>query len=248
MRLSCPFPVLGSCRFFLIIVWLYVGTVALAERRADPDPARFAGEMEALEDQAEATPATPAGAVVATGSSSMRIWHSRIREDLVPLTIIPRGFGGSHFSDLNHYFDELVGRYNPRAVIVYEGDNDIASGKSRMRVFKDFLEFMEKTQALPEPPRIYVVSVKPSISRTRVWEEMQGLNRLLEEYSRETENVTYVDVASSMMTPEGEMDPTVFREDNLHLNSTGYDRWAEAVRAVVVPLEVEFETSNQPSE
>ncbi len=242
MDIPYSFLRLRPRRFLLMLASLCLVTAAFAGRKPDPDPARFANEIASFRE--EPAEATPSGAVVATGSSSIRGWHSRIREDLAPLTVIPRGFGGSQFSDLNHYFDELVGRFQPRAVILYEGDNDIASGKSRMQVFKDFLEFVEKTRALEHPPRVYVVSVKPSISRERIWEAMQGLNRLLKEYCEETPGLTYIDIASPLFTPDGEMDPEIFLKDNLHLNALGYDRWAAAIRAVVIPVEQAFETGN----
>ena len=51
------------------------------------------------------------GAIVATGSSSMLFWDHRIRQDLAPLSIISRGFGGSNMNDLL-YFLEYVRHFN----------------------------------------------------------------------------------------------------------------------------------------
>ena len=103
----------------------------------EPDPARFAGDIAAFAKADETNPPSK-GAIVCTGSSSMRMWHPRIREDLEGLTVIPRGFGGSHYSDVIHYMDELILKYEPRAVLIYEGDNDANFGKSPQRIFHDF--------------------------------------------------------------------------------------------------------------
>ncbi len=46
--------------------------------------------------------------MVCVGSSSIRMWHGQIADDLAPLTVIPRGFGGSNMNDLLHYVDELA--------------------------------------------------------------------------------------------------------------------------------------------
>ncbi len=59
---------------------------------AYPDPARFEKDIQAFETEDKTSPPPP-GAIVCTGSSSMRMWRS-IHEDLAPLTIIHRGFGG----------------------------------------------------------------------------------------------------------------------------------------------------------
>ena len=72
-----------------------------------PDPSRWdylVGGF-ALED--EIVDREP-GAIVATGSSSMRYWHHRIDRDLSPLTVIHRGFGGSNMNDVLHHMDTLV--------------------------------------------------------------------------------------------------------------------------------------------
>ena len=58
----------------------------------------------------------PPGAIVCLGSSSFTGWNSTIQKDLAPLTIIPRGFGGSTMNDALHYTDRIVIPYKPRAV------------------------------------------------------------------------------------------------------------------------------------
>ena len=57
-----------------------------------PDPKRF--EKTIAEFERETT--HPKNAIVGYGSSSMRGWHKTIQQDLAPLPIIPRGFGGSY--------------------------------------------------------------------------------------------------------------------------------------------------------
>ena len=61
---------------------------------------RFEEAIQAFEAEDKASPPRP-GAVVVTGSSSVRRWHPTIQEDLAPLTIIPRGFGGSALLSLD---------------------------------------------------------------------------------------------------------------------------------------------------
>ena len=51
---------------------------------------------------------TPQGAIVITGSSSIRRWHPSMKADLAPLTVIHRGFGGSAMADVLHFVDRLI--------------------------------------------------------------------------------------------------------------------------------------------
>jgi lysophospholipase L1-like esterase len=52
--------------------------------------------------------------------------------------IVNRGFGGSQIADSVHFADRLIVKYQPRLVIFYAGDNDIAAGKSPEQVSEDF--------------------------------------------------------------------------------------------------------------
>jgi hypothetical protein len=73
----------------------------------EPAPERFASAIAEFQ-AADAANLPPKGAIVCTGSSSMRMWHPRIKDDLPGLTLLPRGFGGSHYTDLIHYLEALV--------------------------------------------------------------------------------------------------------------------------------------------
>ena len=121
----------------------------------------------------------PKGAIVATGSSSMRGWHGRIAEDLAPLTIIPRGFGGSNMHDVRYFLDELVLRHEPRAVLLYEGDNDVAAGIAPEAILAEFDAIDQAIEERLPETRIYILAVKPSVARWQLWPTMQATNALL---------------------------------------------------------------------
>ena len=214
-----------------------------AERQAAPaiDPLRFEADIEAFEAEDETSP-PPAGAVVVTGSSSVRRWHPTIEEDLSPLTVIPRGFGGSTMEDALYWIDRVAIAYKPRAIVVYEGDND--TGRYEVppaTIAAQFGEIVQKIhEALPET-RVYVISVKPSVSRWSTWPDAVAANDLLQEIAAQNPLVTYIDVATPMLRPDGTVMTDIFVEDDLHLNPKGYEIWSAAVRAVLVPAEVGHE-------
>ncbi len=213
----------------------------LAPPQADPDPERYADDIACFERERMENP-PPKGAVLCVGSSSMRMWHDRIAQDLQPLTVIPRGFGGSQFSDLNHYFEELVAVYQPRAVLVYEGDNDVAAGKSPQQVFEDFMAFRKKVAALNPTIRVYVIGVKPSTERWHLKEQIQAANRLMSDACETDERLTYIDVSKILLDESGKPLPEVFISDDLHLNTIGYNLWAGAVGLQLIPAERDYES------
>jgi hypothetical protein len=92
------------------------------------------------------------GGIVFAGASSIRLWGTLL-EEMKPLDVTNRGFGGSQYSDLNHHAQRIVMAYHPRAVVVYEGDNDLAAGspKTPEMVATDVREFVRIVHSeLPE--------------------------------------------------------------------------------------------------
>ena len=58
----------------------------------EPDPTRFASAIIEFQATDVANP-PPKGAIVCTGSSSMRMWHPRIKDDLPGLTLCRAALG-----------------------------------------------------------------------------------------------------------------------------------------------------------
>ena len=205
-----------------------------------PDPERFRPAIDAfLAADAEAPP--PKGAIIATGSSSMRGWHPRIAADLAPLTVIPRGFGGSNMNDVRHFLDELVLRHAPRAVLLYEGDNDAAAGVAPEAILGHFDAIAAGIHEILPDARIYILAVKPSIRRWHLWEAMSATNAMLAARAAADERVIFIDIATPMLGEDGEPRPEIFVADNLHMNGAGYDIWRDVVRPVLVAAEKAFE-------
>lgn len=204
------------------------------------NPERFEETIQSFEAADKKHP-PPQGAIVCIGSSSMRGWHGTIKDDLAPLTIIPRGFGGSTMNDLLHYADRVVLSYKPRAIVVYEGDNDIAQGIFPRTITDAFLTFVENVhKQLPEC-RIYFLSIKPSISRWHFWPEMKEANSLIAAECAKDTRLTFVDVASGMLDDEGNPRGEIFVEDNLHMNRRGYTIWRDLLRPVLLGSELQYE-------
>lgn len=209
--------------------------------KAYPDPTRFEPQIQAFEE-ADAQTMPPTGAIVCVGSSSMRGWHEHLADDLAPLTVIPRGFGGSNFNDLMVYADRIVLKYRPRAIMVYEGDNDTAHGISPEKTAAMFAAFVTRVHSELPDCRIYFLSIKPSVSRWSIWPVMDEANQLIEIQCQSDERLTYLDIATVMLGEDGTPRPDIFLDDNLHMNRSGYESWRDAVRPTLLKKEAGFET------
>ena len=85
----------------------------------------FINEIRAFQ-KADSIEKPAGGAVLLIGSSSFTKWQN-VGDWFPDRRIINRGFGGSSLPDLIRYFDQIVKPYKPVQVVVYCGENDVAS-------------------------------------------------------------------------------------------------------------------------
>ena len=204
------------------------------------NPKRYEKTIQQYEAMDKKQP-PPKGAIVFIGSSSMVGWHATIRNDLAPLTVIPRGFGGSNMNDALYYADRIVIPYRPRAIVIYEGDNDVAKKISPQTIVETFRKFVKKIHKHFPECRIYFLSIKPSIARWHLWPEMNKANKLIKIECQKDKRLTFVDVASGMLNDEGKPRKNIFKSDNLHMNREGYVIWRNTLRPILIKSELKFE-------
>ena len=199
------------------------GFFGCLEKSSNP----FENEIHAYEQSdIESSPGT--GMVLFVGSSSIRMWDN-LDKDFPDGKVLNRGFGGSETSDVINFFNRIVRIYEPSKIVFYEGDNDIANGKSAEQVasdFKDFLELVEKD--LPGVP-VGFISIKPSPSRWDLHGEMETANSMIKSMAKERGNLEYIDVYNPMLGENGHPKPEIFLTDSLHMNEKGYEIWKQAV-------------------
>lgn len=217
----------------LTLGFCLISCVSVAQT-ADPpdyfDPARFEADIRAFEKTDSAT-TQPANPVIFYGSSSIRMWHDSLAKDMAPLPVLGRGFGGSTMIDALNYADRVVIPNRPRAIVLYEGDNDIgAFDVSPGRVTELFEAFAAKVHAAMPETQIYFLTIKPSPSRWDHWPRMNDANQMIRTVCDADPLLHYVDVASVMLDENGMPKNDIFREDMLHMNARGYALWTEIVR------------------
>ena len=200
------------------------------------DPDKFEQAIRNFEE-ADTKSMPPQGAVLCVGSSSIRKWHGELAQDLAPLTVIGRGFGGSNTNDLLYYADRIIIKYKPRAVMIYEGDNDIAQGIKPYEVIAVYQRLLDKIEDDLPGCRVYLLAVKPSPKRWEYWPKMRQVNEGLTELANDREAVTYIDIATPMLDAQGRPRAELFIQDDLHLNRAGYELWRDMIRPVLVEAE-----------
>jgi lysophospholipase L1-like esterase len=220
-------------RIHILIFLLLIGVAD------DPDPLRFKSEIDQLASQENIRKNGPGG-IMFLGSSSIRMWKS-LQEDFTGYPVYNLGFGGSHTSDVLYYFETLVVPFKPILILFYEGDNDLASGKSPNHVFHDFRKFLELVDQELPGTRVGYISAKPSPSRWSLRQEYEKLNDKILSFSRKKNNLTFIDIFSPMVEKYGRPDPALYLEDSLHMTPKGYEIWEKKIRPFI---DKEYSSSN----
>lgn len=204
--------------FILLNVFAFSAQTYDREKMWEADVKRFA-EI----DRAQ-TP--PEGAILFVGSSSIRLWET-LRTDFPQFKVINRGFGGSQFEDVNHYFDKIVTPYKPRKIVLYVGENDVDAKQTAENILEDFKTFVAlRDKSLPNTPLVFI-SLKPSILRWQMWSEMNKANELIKAEIKKHKRIQFADLASKMLGTDGKPLPDIYVSDNLHMNANGYKIWKE---------------------
>jgi len=167
--------------------------------------------------------------ILFTGSSSIGMWKD-LKSDFPKHNVLNRGFGGSHMSDLYYLAKPVILNYNPSRIFIYEGDNDIGSGKTPeevLQVAERLISFLRSQ--LPADVKIIFISAKPSVSRWHLKEKYEDFNHKLKQWTTTRKNVLYADVWSPMLDSNGEVQKDLFLDDNLHMNRKGYDIWKSVI-------------------
>ncbi|MGN2243579.1 SGNH/GDSL hydrolase family protein [Frateuria sp. GZRR33] len=180
----------------------------------------------AAADRAHPPPAHP---VLFVGSSSIRMWSS-LASDFPGRAVINRGFGGSRIPDATYYADRLVAPYHPRAIVLYAGDNDLAEGCTPEQVRDAFAAFVRRARSMDADVPIAFIAIKPSMARKSLLPQIRRANALVRRYARSQAGVSYLDVFTPMLGPDGQPQPKWFGADGLHMNRQGYRLWTGLVR------------------
>jgi len=205
-------------------VFLWAGVLAVtATEPVNPHWEEAIAKIEAR----EAKSPSAEGAILFTGSSSIRLWKT-LAEDFADLAVINRGFGGSQISDLIGYFDRVILPGRPRQIVIYSGTNDLNDDESPAQVLADFATLCGMIErALPDT-RIALIGAAPNPARWEQREAQTAFNQMAAAYC-ERMGYDFIDVWTPMLGEDGLPSRDIYVDDQLHMNEAGYAMWREIV-------------------
>ena len=190
---------------------------------------------------AQKDPPAP-GSIVCIGSSHMQLWKG-VKEDLAPLTVVNYGIGGSRMTQAADLFiDNLAIPFKPRAVILYEGSNDINAGTKPETVLENFRKLHGKLHAALPQARLYVLGVVPSPGkRFEKIADLRKTNELLAKECATQPWMKFIDVTEPLIGADGKPKEELFKPGDIHMLPAGYAVWKSVIAPVIVPAEKPYE-------
>lgn len=190
----------------------------------------FESEIKAFA-KSDSTVAPLQGKIVFVGSSSFAKWKD-INQYFPGYPIINRGFGGSNLLDVILYVNETITKYNPKQVVIYCGENDLASSDTvspEIVLDRFSVLFNLIRKQLGNKSNITFISIKPSVSRWRLENKIIEANILIANFIAKQKNANYINIHNSMLLGDGSVMKDIFIADNLHMNAKGYAIWQKII-------------------
>ena len=168
--------------------------------------------------------------ILFVGSSSFTMWND-VQNYFPGYPILNRGFGGSTLPDLIRYADDIILPYNPKQIIIYCGENDLAADENLMpaQAAQRFIELFELIRAKYKKVPIAYVSMKPSPSRAHLMAKFNVANVMIKSYLQRKKRTAFINVYHAMLDEKGEPMKDIFIADNLHMNAKGYAIWQKII-------------------
>ncbi|MCM1070332.1 MAG: GDSL-type esterase/lipase family protein [[Clostridium] fimetarium] len=171
-------------------------------------------------------------ATLVVGSSSIDMWKS-LESDFPGKNVIRRGVSGTKAIDLYNYRHLLIEPFNPKRIIIYEGDNEIGFKWEVDEMMEAMKKLFFEVRRMKPGAEICLVSVKPSPVRVKSLAKIQEFNSRLKEFAQSQPDTKFIDIHTPMLDAEGNVRPELFLKDGLHPAPEGYDIWRREFGKVI---------------
>lgn len=192
---------------------------------------RFREQLDAFRKTDKENP-PPKGAILFIGSSIFRKW-TNLTEQMSPLPVFNRAFGGSRTNEVLAQFDEFVLPYQPKIVVYYCGSNDINADAKPGEIFARIKEFSKKVQEKLPKTKIYFVSINKAPQKMDRWNLVDETNLLAKNYFSKTKNREFIDVNPLLFDKGGKARAELYLEDKLHFKDEAYVEFTKQIKPIL---------------
>ncbi len=172
--------------------------------------------------------------IVFVGDSITQGWRT-LEADFTDLLVrlANRGISGDTTPNLVYRLQDDVLSLHPRGVVVLIGTNDLGADTTPEQVARNCQEVHRRIRAAyPRIPMAWCL-VMPRGGENFL-PRIRDLNARIVEFVHADPNATVCDTFTILAQENGAPKPEAFNADLLHLNTTGYLLWREALKPILV--------------
>ncbi|MEM7147393.1 MAG: GDSL-type esterase/lipase family protein [Verrucomicrobiota bacterium] len=175
-------------------------------------------------------------AVVFLGDSITQGWGKEFRDLFPGIKLANRGIGGDTTRGMLIRLEEDVLSLNPKAIVFLGGTNDIESGIDPEIIGRNFAAIIAAIKKHnPKVPIILCRTFPSAAERDRPRETIDAVNALYDATVIGDPQVTVLDTWTLFADENGDMLPADSK-DLVHLNPSGYKKWAAALHPLFATL------------
>jgi lysophospholipase L1-like esterase len=211
---------------------LTLPTSALAQVTApEGQQMRFAEQIAAIVEADKTNPPMQ-GQILFIGSSLFRQWE-QVEEQMAPLPVLNRGFGGSRTWEVLNYMDQIVIPYNPRIIVYYTGSNDVNAGRPAEEIVGRFKQFAERVAVALPRTKIFYVGPARSPDKQARWSVVDEVNAQMRAFGDASYQVDFIDINPPLHNPDGSPRTELYQPDGQHITPAAYEEWAKIVKPIL---------------
>jgi lysophospholipase L1-like esterase len=236
-HLACPYIAMKTTSRRAPGLVLLLVAVALSRGWAADEAAKrwaqYEPSFKAFAEQDAANPPVKGG-ILFVGSSIFRQW-TNVAEQMAPLPVLNRAFGGSRTGDQLARFDQVILPYAPKVIVYYCGSNDLKAKPADEPevIFGRFREWSQRVQRAAPATRIVYASSTRAPDRVARWEQVDHFNALVRAYCAATPHHTFVDLNPALVDANGHPRLDLYRDDKLHFHPPAYEAFAAILKPVL---------------
>ncbi len=196
-----------------------------------PQKIRFATEIEAfLKADQEKPP--PQNSILFIGSSIFRRWEN-LTEQMAPLPVFNRAFGGSQTHEILYYMDKIVLPYKPKIIAYYCGSNDINANVTPQQIAHNFNEFVTSVHAQLPKTKIFYVTINRAPQKMDRWAQVDEANLLIKTSCAKNKRLGFIDVNTVLFDAVGKPRIELYLPDKLHFQEPAYVEFAAIIKPFI---------------
>jgi hypothetical protein len=215
----------------LRLVLVLLGLLNAARAQEPVSTPRFAEQIAAYLKADETSPPPPGG-ILFIGSSIFRQWK-KLPQQMAPLPVFNRAFGGSRTDEQLFYLDKIVLPYQPKIIVYYCGSNDINVNAEPEHIATRFKQFVERVRAKLPQTRIFFVSINRAPQKMDKWRQVDATNAMIRSYCEAARGLGYIDVNRVLFDKRRQPRYDLYLPDKLHFTDRAYELFTPIIKPVI---------------